>query len=73
MSLRYFMIGLMAPSPMKRKRLLSISASCVLVIRSYRIHDGKHHGYRCSPNPYGIIAALAFYGDGIDDSYAKDY
>lgn len=37
-----------------------------------KIHDGKHHGYRCSPTPRGIIAALSFYGDGIDDAYAKD-
>ncbi|MCD6388942.1 MAG: hypothetical protein J7L69_05985 [Desulfobulbaceae bacterium] len=36
-----------------------------------RIHNGKQHGYRCSPRPLGLIAALAFYNDGIDDSYAK--
>jgi len=39
--------------------------------REIRIHDGKHHGYRCSPSPRGLIAALSFYGDGIDDSYAR--
>ena len=39
--------------------------------KKIRIHDGKHHGYRCSPHPGGLIAALAFYGDGIDDSYAE--
>ena len=37
-----------------------------------QIHDDKHHGYRCSPGPRGIIAALAFYGDGIDDAYARE-
>ena len=39
--------------------------------KKIRIHDGKHHGYRCSPHPAGLIAALAFYSDGIDDPYAK--
>jgi hypothetical protein len=36
-----------------------------------QIHDNKNHGYRCSPSPQGIISALAFYGDGIDDAYAR--
>jgi hypothetical protein len=35
------------------------------------IHDGKQHGYRSPPSPEGIIAALAFCGDGIDDMYAR--
>ncbi|MGA2315960.1 MAG: hypothetical protein ABSG71_06225 [Thermodesulfobacteriota bacterium] len=39
--------------------------------KELRVHNGKHHGYRCSPGPQGLIAALSFYGDGIDDSYAK--
>lgn len=39
--------------------------------KELRVHNEKHHGYRCSPGPQGIIAALSFYGDGIDDSYAK--
>jgi hypothetical protein len=36
-----------------------------------RIHDGRHHGYRSAPGPRGLIAALSFYGDGIDDGFAK--
>lgn len=36
-----------------------------------RVHEGKSHGYRAAPHPLGIIAALSFYGDGIDDAYAK--
>lgn len=35
-----------------------------------RVHNGKAHGYRTAPRPEGIVAALAFYGDGIDDGYA---
>ncbi len=35
------------------------------------VHNGKSHGYRTSPRPEGIIAALAFYGDGVDDAYAE--
>jgi len=36
-----------------------------------KVHNGKAHGYRTSPRPEGIVAALAFYGDGIDDGYAE--
>jgi len=36
-----------------------------------RVHNGKSHGYRTSPGPEGIIAALSFFGDGVDDAYAK--
>lgn len=36
-----------------------------------KIHDGKEHGYRASPHPQGLIAALSFYGDGLDDAYAE--
>ncbi len=36
-----------------------------------KVHHGKAHGYRTSPRPEGIVAALAFYGDGIDDGYAE--
>lgn len=36
-----------------------------------KVHNGRSHGYRCSPSPQGIIAALSFYGDGIDDDYAR--
>jgi hypothetical protein len=39
--------------------------------KAVRIHNGKSHGYRCSPHPEGLIALLSFYGDGIDDSYAR--
>lgn len=39
--------------------------------KEVKIHNGKIHGYRASPHPEGVIAALAFYGDGIDDEYAK--
>lgn len=39
--------------------------------KAIKIHNGKQHGYRASPNPEGIIAALSFYGDGIDDAYAR--
>jgi hypothetical protein len=35
------------------------------------VHNDKTHGYRASPTPVGIVAALAFYGDGIDDKYAE--
>ncbi|MRR35885.1 hypothetical protein EG829_14655 [bacterium] len=37
---------------------------------SIKVHNGKAHGYRTAPRPEGIVAALAFYGDGIDDEYA---
>lgn len=36
-----------------------------------KVHDEKTHGYRATPQPAGIVAALAFYGDGIDDAYAE--
>lgn len=36
------------------------------------IHNGRQHGYRSSPGPQGIVALLSFYGDGIDDSYARN-
>jgi hypothetical protein len=39
--------------------------------KELRIHDGKSHGYRCSPWPVGLIAILSFYGDGVDDHYAE--
>lgn len=39
--------------------------------KEIRVHNEKTHGFRASPRPEGIIAALAFYGDGIDDAYAK--
>ena len=39
--------------------------------KEIRVHNDKTHGYRASPTPEGIVAALAFYGDGIDDGYAE--
>ncbi len=39
--------------------------------KEIRVHNEKTHGFRASPRPEGIIAALAFYGDGIDDAYAE--
>ncbi|CAG1015046.1 partial Heparin and heparin-sulfate lyase, partial [Anaerolineales bacterium] len=39
--------------------------------KEIRIHNEKAHGYRTSPKPEGMIAALAFYRDGIDDRYAE--
>ncbi|ABB32228.1 hypothetical protein GeomeDRAFT_1571 [Geobacter metallireducens RCH3] len=39
--------------------------------KEIRIHNEKTYGYRASPRPEGIVAALAFYGDGIDDAYAE--
>jgi hypothetical protein len=35
------------------------------------VHDGKQHGYRAPPTPQGWLPLLAIYGDGIDDSYAR--
>jgi len=40
--------------------------------KKLQIYDGRSHGYRSSPQPMGLIAALSFYGDGIDDSYAEE-
>jgi len=39
--------------------------------KEIEIHNEKAHGYRTSPRPVGMIAALAFYRDGIDDRYAE--
>jgi hypothetical protein len=39
--------------------------------KEIKVHNGKTHGFRASPSPEGIVAALAFYGDGIDDGYAE--
>jgi hypothetical protein len=40
--------------------------------KELKIHNGRQHGYRSPPRPMGLIAALSFYGDGIDDAYAEE-